>query len=453
MDKWKDDIEKYLLGKLTPDERHALEKKALSDPFLADALEGAESISSVEFSSDLKELLHKIHQQNKNRWAWPLRMAASITGIALIGSIIFFSVRENPDNIASTQKKGEVKPGANPPPADSLNLSGNRSEIDKKSSTSKPEEELRKENGLIVANQGGEENKPIKKEKLKQSYADGGGANFTDLTPNKKPVESPKLLSDSVVAAGLASQTSGYLKFEISELANDTITHDVAPAPTAQQSILANTENKRSRAQKTEVNNLIVYGQVRDHQGQPLPGVNVTAKGSTVGAVTNAEGKYSLTVPNQNQTLVYSFIGYLSQEQTVDKAKANQLDVQLQEDATQLSEVVVVGYGTEQSEGEPIVRLAEPVGGRKAYDQYLENKKVYPQQAIDNKIEGKVIVEFTVTITGSVTDFNVIKKIGYGCEEEVIRLVKEGPQWHPSYIDNEAVESLVRVKTKFELKQ
>ena len=97
------------------------------------------------------------------------------------------------------------------------------------------------------------------------------------------------------------------------------------------------------------------------------------------------------------------------------------------------------------------MRLAEPDGGRKAYDQYLEDKKIYPQQALENKIEGKVIIEFTVTTSGVLTDFNVIRKLGYGCEDEVIRLVKEGPKWKPTYIDNEAVESLVRVKTKFDL--
>jgi len=62
-----------------------------------------------------------------------------------------------------------------------------------------------------------------------------------------------------------------------------------------------------------------------------------------------------------------------------------------------------------------------------------------------------VVIEFTVGTTGTLSDFNVVKKIGYGCEQEVIRLVKDGPQWRPSYIDNEAVESLVRVKTRFDL--
>ena len=70
--------------------------------------------------------------------------------------------------------------------------------------------------------------------------------------------------------------------------------------------------------------------------------------------------------------------------------------------------------GKKRTEGEPVVRLAEPVGGMKAYDKYLEEKKIYPQQALDNKVEGKVVIEFTVSSTGMVSDFNIIKKIGYG---------------------------------------
>jgi TonB family protein len=123
----------------------------------------------------------------------------------------------------------------------------------------------------------------------------------------------------------------------------------------------------------------------------------------------------------------------------------------MEEDVTQLSEVVVTGYGDKRDNTEPVVRLAEPEGGRKAYDQYLDEKKIYPQQAIENKVEGKVTIEFTVGTTGGLSDFQVTRKLGYGCDEEVIRLVKEGPKWKPSYIDNEAVESLVKIKTKFKL--
>ena len=66
MDEYKDDIERYLSGKMTPAEQHAIEKKALSDPFLADALEGAESIAHQSFSMGIKEINQNI--SSKKCW-------------------------------------------------------------------------------------------------------------------------------------------------------------------------------------------------------------------------------------------------------------------------------------------------------------------------------------------------------------------------------------------------
>lgn len=61
----RDDIERYLRGDMTPDEMHALEKKALEDPFLADALEGGSAISPAQFSSDVKALKQRVSEKTK----------------------------------------------------------------------------------------------------------------------------------------------------------------------------------------------------------------------------------------------------------------------------------------------------------------------------------------------------------------------------------------------------
>lgn len=78
--------------------------------------------------------------------------------------------------------------------------------------------------------------------------------------------------------------------------------------------------------------------------GAPLPGVNVVIKGTTEGTATDADGKYSLSVPSQESILVFSFIGLKSQEVTVGNRST--VDVQMETDVSQLSEVVVVGYST-----------------------------------------------------------------------------------------------------------
>ncbi len=79
--------------------------------------------------------------------------------------------------------------------------------------------------------------------------------------------------------------------------------------------------------------------------GSVMPGVNVLAKGSSIGTTTDASGNYSITIPSQNGTLVFSFIGYVSKD--VKIGTSNVMNVTMDTDVTALNEVVVVGYGTQ----------------------------------------------------------------------------------------------------------
>ena len=84
-----------------------------------------------------------------------------------------------------------------------------------------------------------------------------------------------------------------------------------------------------------------VSGVVSDASG-PLPGVNVIVKGTTTGSVTNFDGEFQINA-NTGDRLVFSFLGYLTKELVVT---GNTLNVTLEEDAAQLDEVVVIGYGS-----------------------------------------------------------------------------------------------------------
>lgn len=87
-----------------------------------------------------------------------------------------------------------------------------------------------------------------------------------------------------------------------------------------------------------------VSGTVKDDSGTDLPGVNVLLKGTSTAAPSDVQGNYSLTVPDGNGTLVFSFIGYQSQEVPINNRTT--INVTLATDAKALEEVVVVGYGT-----------------------------------------------------------------------------------------------------------
>jgi TonB-linked SusC/RagA family outer membrane protein len=90
-----------------------------------------------------------------------------------------------------------------------------------------------------------------------------------------------------------------------------------------------------------------VSGKVTDAtDNSGLPGVSVSVKGTTTGTVTDASGAYTLNVPNDNSTLVFSFVGYVTQE-TVVGSRAS-INVALAADVQSLQEVVVIGYGEQQ---------------------------------------------------------------------------------------------------------
>jgi hypothetical protein len=131
-----------------------------------------------------------------------------------------------------------------------------------------------------------------------------------------------------------------------------------------------------------------VRGKIMDEYGQPIPGVNIVVKGSTVGTVTDAGGNYNITLPNGAKSLVASFIGLQSQEVPITHSEMN---ISMQQDATQLNEVVVTG-----------------LSGRVSGVQFRGNNSVRkvktfaPTILKTNVIENQTTVEFEVEMPYSI---------------------------------------------------
>jgi TonB-linked SusC/RagA family outer membrane protein len=90
-----------------------------------------------------------------------------------------------------------------------------------------------------------------------------------------------------------------------------------------------------------------VSGTVRDENAAPLPGVNIIVKGSSVGTITDTNGTFQISVPDNNTTLVFSFIGYSEQEVSVNGRST--IDINMALDVKALDEVVVTALGIERS--------------------------------------------------------------------------------------------------------
>jgi len=122
----------------------------------------------------------------------------------------------------------------------------------------------------------------------------------------------------------------------------------------------------------------VVSGTVTDETGSGMPGVNVLVKGTSTGTATDVSGKFSLSVPGNDAVLVFTFVGYTSQEETVGTRST--IDVSMKQDASTLEEVVVTGYTSERKQD--LVSAVSQVSAG--------NTVAIPVSSVDQAIQGRV---------------------------------------------------------------
>lgn len=142
-----------------------------------------------------------------------------------------------------------------------------------------------------------------------------------------------------------------------------------------------------------------VTGKVLDNLGEPMIGVSVQVKGTSHGAITDIDGNYSVSV-EPGATLVFSYVGYISQEH---KAKPGTLNVTLKEDTETLDEVVVIGYGVQKKSS-----VTGAISQVKAED--MENRTITTAaQALQGKTAGVQLI----TTSGGPGEAPTIRVRGY----------------------------------------
>ncbi|RQO66585.1 hypothetical protein DBR40_22150 [Pedobacter sp. KBW01] len=126
------------------------------------------------------------------------------------------------------------------------------------------------------------------------------------------------------------------------------------------------------------INILKIKGKVTDEKGLPLPGVSIKIKDANNGTTTDNDGNYSITSPNDQAILVFSYIGFITQERKVTGSAT--IDVVLKSKDADLNEVVVVGYGTRKKAD--VVGAVSTVKG----EQVLQNAS----PSVSNSLAGRV---------------------------------------------------------------
>src|SRR5690349_10487192 len=169
--------------------------------------------------------------------------------------------------------------------------------------------------------------------------------------------------------------------------------------------------------------------------GTALPGVNVVLKGTTNGSVTDTDGNYRLTVPSEGGTLVFTFIGLRSQE--VEIGTSTTIDLQMDQDITQLSEVVVTALN-ERRETKTLPYATQEVKAKQlniTQDMNIKN-------AISGKVAGVQVLGQAGSKLGSFGAIRIRGGISLTKDDEPMYVVDGVPGVDPNDIDMENVESV-----------
>ncbi len=134
-----------------------------------------------------------------------------------------------------------------------------------------------------------------------------------------------------------------------------------------------------AQAQERTVTGVVTSGS----NNQPLIGVSILIRGTTTGAITDIDGKYSVKVPGDSAVLVFTYVGYVKEE--VSATGKSIIDVSLIEDLAKLDEVVVVGYGVQKKS--LVTGAISKISG----DDLTQNPNLRASQILQGKVAGAVI--------------------------------------------------------------
>ena len=422
------DIEKYHKGELSAAEMHAMEKAALDDPFLADAMEGY-AAAGVNIGSDISLLKEKLDERTSKRNITMLSMRGGGSGwwkiaatIILIagGSLLVyeFAFNKHPNETATVQKENRKLEAPAPVVSDSIGYRDSGSL-----------------NNVAVAEDKSPAGKTTKLKtpgKKEPEYNFGLTADSSRMnndvaatTPVNAPANKAEDKSREEVSKNIAIDRSDAVTLQKGKKSDEKTANKDA---NGLQGSVSLAQEVAVVPQRTNV----FKGQVLDPNYNPLPFANVTNTRDNVGTYADAKGNFTLTSPDSVLKVQVRSIGFENRNAELKNIVANNAVV-LQEDRKSIKVDVFSNKKfnpTRNRDAGMVLEEPEPADGWANYDTYIANNLNTPY-GLKTKppTTGDVEVSFDVNKNGEPVNIRVEKSLCKECDQEAIRLVKEGPKW------------------------
>lgn len=426
-----EDIDRYLNRQMSEGEMHALEKAALEDPFLAEAIEGYMNTPPVSVKKDIDKLVGELNEKTNTRrvvaigykrFAWS---AAAAVIIVLGAATTWYWLRPSADNNIAQKIQEEQTVPATAPPAiqqDQLKI------IDTSHLLNVPVKEP-----VTIAS-------PAEKKTIPSPLPGIVAANESEerTREQKKDIAAARMKADDHAQPVAATKNQEEHQAEVADVSvgrRDTInrlTADMATAPARDESQLASTGYFTP---------YIFSGRITDDKNKPLPFVNISIPNTPTSIYSDAEGNFRLASADSQLVVQLKSVGFEEVKATLhSNIAANTL--QLKPHKNSLQEVVVTGYGASRKQAMGVAKTdkkedavadeeseAEPRDGWAAYDAYMMNNARLPGISNSPGLKGSVELSFKVNKYGIISELEVKHSTCTPCDKEAVRLIKEGPAW------------------------
>ena len=426
------DIEKYWSGKLSSSEMHAMEKAAMDDPFLADALEGYRN--TITGTSDINALREKLDKRvialapvvtlkKQKKFPW-LKVAAAIIIVGGIGVLVqqLILSDQRQRSVVSLNKDEKAKEDVSTTNNQTVASTPNQGDI----TTTQPDSPLIKTQQRVLKSGNGITSKTF-------ITPDTTNISTGEVAANYKNAEKEKMDSATRTSVAAATTQIPVDKLEKKSFDRDTddsvknrFLYNNASAPKAKSM----ERGEVSQAFGVTFSNKYNY-RVVDAQNNPVPFANVMNTRDNVGTYTDIRGNFNLVSSDSVLNVQVKSLGYISNNyKLVPSSQINQLV--LKEDYYARRQILVDSNRqlVSNKPRKDTAELVEPEVGWPYFNTYVANNIQIPDNIRKKNTLSNVELSFDVDESGNPINIKVTKSSQCKeCDKEAIRLLKEGPKW------------------------